>query len=501
MGCCWRSRRPRSRTRRRTRPCRRSSDRTSASTSSTRTRRRRQDRAARRAAHRLQEQVASALRQLFGARQLLGRVDVEERARVGGKVEPLRIELGDEIEHAQLVARQPPLHARQDRLARSARPAAAPCRRAAPPPLRPAARRAAPSPAPRRGTADRRRTPAARRPSSPPAPTRGRRAARRRDADRSPGARRSPAYGVGIAGDDDALGAQAAPARRAGAPRSACRRRTRAPCARRPCACRARRPGSPPRPSSVLVMRRMLGKHEFVRGARPRQRLPRRRRRAASASQLTPERIVAICDRHTGVGSDGILERVPAPAGFDAAVRIYNPDGSEAEKSGNGTRIFAKFCFDHGYVAGRQAAAHAHARRPGRRRTLVAREKRPHRPAHVDGPGQLPLRRSADDAARDEWVQRRSTVGDRSFTATCLSVGNPHAVLFDAPFDEATARKYGPLVENHAQFPAAHQRAVHPACVDRATVRGAHLGARRRLDAGVGHVELRASRRRACAPG
>ena len=51
-----------------------------------------------------------------------------------------------------------------------------------------------------------------------------------------------------------------------------------------------------------------------------------------------------ICDRHTGVGSDGILEVVAAPAGFDAAVRIYNPDGSEAEKSGNGVRIFAKFC-------------------------------------------------------------------------------------------------------------------------------------------------------------
>ena len=65
---------------------------------------------------------------------------------------------------------------------------------------------------------------------------------------------------------------------------------------------------------------------------------------------LTEARIRLICDRHTGVGSDGILELVPPPAGFDAAVRIYNPDGSEAEKSGNGVRIFAKFCLDHGYA-------------------------------------------------------------------------------------------------------------------------------------------------------
>src|SRR5512144_2486129 len=66
---------------------------------------------------------------------------------------------------------------------------------------------------------------------------------------------------------------------------------------------------------------------------------------------LPEEHIRRICDRHTGVGSDGILERVPAPAGFEAAVRIYNPDGSEAEKSGNGVRIFAKFCLDHGYAS------------------------------------------------------------------------------------------------------------------------------------------------------
>src|ERR1700755_711961 len=66
---------------------------------------------------------------------------------------------------------------------------------------------------------------------------------------------------------------------------------------------------------------------------------------------LIEERIRRICHRHTGVGSDGILELVAPPAGFGAAVRIYNPDGSEAEKSGNGVRIFAKFCLDHGYAA------------------------------------------------------------------------------------------------------------------------------------------------------
>jgi diaminopimelate epimerase len=164
---------------------------------------------------------------------------------------------------------------------------------------------------------------------------------------------------------------------------------------------------------------------------------------------LTEARIRRICDRHTGVGSDGILERVAAPDGFDAAVRIYNPDGSEAEKSGNGVRIFAKFCLDHGYAAapmrihtrGGPVEAHLVAREAGRTVLRVSMGRVSFRCAD------LPM------TGADEWIERPLQVGDRQFKATCVSVGNPHAVLFDAPFDEASARTYGPLVENHAQFP------------------------------------------------
>jgi diaminopimelate epimerase len=166
---------------------------------------------------------------------------------------------------------------------------------------------------------------------------------------------------------------------------------------------------------------------------------------------LTPERIVKICHRHTGVGSDGILEVVPPPAGFDAAVRIYNPDGSEAEKSGNGVRIFAKFCWDHGYAqTGKSIKIHtlggpveAHPlERPKDRTVLrVSMGKVSFRCAD------LPM------TGADEWVQQKLQVGDRQLTATCLSVGNPHAVILDAPFDETFAKTYGPQIENHTQFP------------------------------------------------
>src|SRR5256885_183629 len=64
---------------------------------------------------------------------------------------------------------------------------------------------------------------------------------------------------------------------------------------------------------------------------------------------VTPAAVRLICDRHRGVGSDGILLVAP-PRGADFGVRIFNPDGSEAEKSGNGARIFAKYVREHGYT-------------------------------------------------------------------------------------------------------------------------------------------------------
>jgi diaminopimelate epimerase len=200
----------------------------------------------------------------------------------------------------------------------------------------------------------------------------------------------------------------------------------------------------------------MLAKHEFVRG----HGLGNDYLVVDGATfgvELTPARIVAICDRHMGVGSDGILERVPTPAGFDAAVRIYNPDGSEAEKSGNGTRIFAKFCFDHGYATPDKPLK-MHTLGGPVTAQLVAREK-----------DRTVLRMSMGKVTF-EWTEEPLAVGDRTFRTTSLSVGNPHCVIFDGLFDEETVRKYGPLVENHAKFPnRTNVQFIAP--VDRSTVR------------------------------
>ena len=69
--------------------------------------------------------------------------------------------------------------------------------------------------------------------------------------------------------------------------------------------------------------------------------------------QLTKQAIRRICNIHFGIGSDGIVMKVPT-AKADFGFRVYNPDGSEAEKSGNGLRIFCKFLYDYGYAKKRQ---------------------------------------------------------------------------------------------------------------------------------------------------
>lgn len=166
---------------------------------------------------------------------------------------------------------------------------------------------------------------------------------------------------------------------------------------------------------------------------------------------LTTAAIVRICDRNWGVGSDGILLRVPS-ARADFGLRIFNPDGSEAEKSGNGLRIFAKYLREHGH-------AKTDAFRVETPGGVV--ECRCH---IIDGrvdavtvemggvtfrPAEIPMRESAAEAV---GVALPLPDGTR-LTVTALSVGNPHCVVFGDRVDADECRRIGPLIERHVAFP------------------------------------------------
>ena len=161
--------------------------------------------------------------------------------------------------------------------------------------------------------------------------------------------------------------------------------------------------------------------------------------------------IVRICDRNWGVGSDGILLRV-ASGRADFGLRIFNPDGSEAEKSGNGLRIFAKFLRDHGHaerdvftVDTPGGIVECQCRTTNGRVTFVTVEMG----GATFRPAEIPMTHEAAEA-----VGVPLSLGPAgTVTATAVSVGNPHCVVFVDRLDDDEVRRLGPLIEHHPAFP------------------------------------------------
>ena len=155
----------------------------------------------------------------------------------------------------------------------------------------------------------------------------------------------------------------------------------------------------------------------------------------------------ALCDRHHGVGADGVLVEDKAPDGR-LAVRIVNPDGSEAEKSGNGLRIFARYLWDRGRVADElfevvtQGGTVRCQVRDAGRLVFVAMGAASFDSATIPVAG--PRREVVDEALE---------VGGEPLRITAVTVGNPHCVVFVAEPTEALARRLGPALETHPLFP------------------------------------------------
>jgi diaminopimelate epimerase len=148
------------------------------------------------------------------------------------------------------------------------------------------------------------------------------------------------------------------------------------------------------------------------------------------AAPLTPEQVRRICDYHFGVGSDGILEVVSAD-GDQAELVIWNPDGSTAELSGNGTRIAARWL----------------ARRSGAGEVRIVVGPREVVATMRDG-AEVEMDMGAVEVGETETIR----VNGEDVELTPVSVGNPHAVIRRDP-DRAELLRLGPLVETHERFP------------------------------------------------
>jgi len=165
---------------------------------------------------------------------------------------------------------------------------------------------------------------------------------------------------------------------------------------------------------------------------------------------LTTGAVRTICDYHFGVGSDGILLVVPG-VGADFGVRIFNPDGSEAEKSGNGIRILAKFLYDHGYaprpdftIATLGGIVRARLDLDGDRVRMITADMG--RATFVSG--EIPV-----TGPRREVVREALEVAGKRLIVTCVSIGNPHCVILTDTLDLDEVKRLGPKIEHHPSFP------------------------------------------------
>ena len=163
---------------------------------------------------------------------------------------------------------------------------------------------------------------------------------------------------------------------------------------------------------------------------------------------FSEEQIRRVCDRNFGVGSDGILYG-PLFEEDKLKVRIFNPDGSEAEKSGNGVRIFSKYLKDAGYVTGNRFVL----------TTLGGDVKVEYLNESGDllkvemgtvtyKSGKIPV-----TGENRQVIDETMKFGNQEYRVTCLSIGNPHCVI---PMEEISREKacnLGPLVENSKHFP------------------------------------------------
>ncbi|MEM1989639.1 MAG: diaminopimelate epimerase [Candidatus Bathyarchaeia archaeon] len=156
-----------------------------------------------------------------------------------------------------------------------------------------------------------------------------------------------------------------------------------------------------------------------------------------------------LCRRRFSVGADGLLLLYNSVAA-DVKMRIFNADGSEAEMCGNGIRCLAKYCYENGIVNKREINVETLA---GIKSVWLEIVDGRVRSATVDMGSPLFERGKIPVVGGGKFIDEEIKVDDALFRATCLSVGNPHCVIFVNEVEGFPVEYYGPKIENHSMFP------------------------------------------------
>lgn len=158
-----------------------------------------------------------------------------------------------------------------------------------------------------------------------------------------------------------------------------------------------------------------------------------------------------ISDRHFGIGADGLILILPSDQA-DFKMRIFNADGSEGMMCGNGIRCVGKFVYDRGLT--QKTDLSVETRSGIKRLTLfpdasgAVQRVRVEMGKAILNPAEIPVR-----SALARFVDQPVTVDGREYRMTCVSMGNPHAVVFCDDAASLPLEKIGPSFEHHSLFP------------------------------------------------
>jgi diaminopimelate epimerase len=173
--------------------------------------------------------------------------------------------------------------------------------------------------------------------------------------------------------------------------------------------------------------------------------------RHSSDPVLTPEQAIDWCDRHFGIGADGVIFALPGQDGTDYTMRIFNSDGSEPEMCGNGIRCLARFIADLEGKGSSTVSYQIHTLAG----VMVPK-------LQADGQvtvdmglprllaSEIPTTLTAPD---DKVVNQSLEVAGQTWEVTCVSMGNPHCITFVDDVTSIPLEAIGPQFEHHAVFP------------------------------------------------
>lgn len=163
-----------------------------------------------------------------------------------------------------------------------------------------------------------------------------------------------------------------------------------------------------------------------------------------------PKAVVALSDRHFGIGSDGVIFINPSQQA-DFEMEMYNADGTRAEMCGNGIRCVGKYVYDHGMTDKTSITVESFGK--VKYLDLTVENGKVVKVKVNMGKPELTAKDVPVVSVHEQVIDEEITVKEKSYRMTCVSMGNPHAVVFMDDVEHLAIEEIGPYFENHERFP------------------------------------------------